>query len=256
MSAAEGRAVFSANFFAPIKPHKVSQQLINVIRQAIVAGEIEEGDKLPNEQDLMHNFSVSRQTMREALCALETMGLIKVRPGLGGGAFVTGVDIVVARDGLTNFLVGKEFTVHHITEVRLALEPTAAMTAATSMSEEEKGNLRTILDQCRETLARGGDPTSLRRMEITFHEMIVRATRNPIWMLLHNFAEHVLWDVKTRLKTKSAFSVQVLRMHDAILDAIERGDPEEAKECMCRDIRHVEAALEDIVEENAKLKLQ
>jgi GntR family transcriptional repressor for pyruvate dehydrogenase complex len=246
----------ATNFFAPIKPHKVSQQLINVIRQAIVTGEIEEGEKLPNEQDLMHSFSVSRQTMREALCALETMGLIKVRPGLGGGAFVTGVDIAVARDGLTNFLVGKEFTIRHITDVRLALEPSAAMTAATSMSEEEKGSLRVILDQCRDAIASGEDPASLRRMEISFHEMIVRATRNPIWMLLHNFAEHVLWDVKTQLKTQSAFSVQVLQKHYAILDAIERGDPEEAREFMCQDIRQVETALEGIAKENEKLRLQ
>lgn len=231
--------------FSPIKPQKVSQQIIDLIRSSILANAAE-GEKLPNERALMQNFKVSRQTIREALCGLETMGLIKLRPGLGGGAFVTGVDIQVARNGLHNFLFGKDFSIHHITEVRLALEPSAAMLAASSMSAGDKENLTVILHDCHKAIEREDDPAILRRLEIAFHASIVRATGNPIWVLLHDFVEHLLWDVKTQLKTRSEFSSQVLLMHEDILEAIMSGDAAAASERMRQDITRVEQYLMNI----------
>ena len=226
-----------------VRPKKISHQLISVIRKAILSGEIEEGEKLPNEQDLMRNFSVSRQTMREALCALETMGLIKLRAGLGGGAFVTEVDIQVARDGLSNFLFDKDFNIQHITEVRLALEPNAAFIAATTMLDQDLEMLSDILKKCRIAIEQEEEVENLRHMEIDFHASIVKATNNPIWILLHDFVEHLLWDVKTQLKTKSEFSSQVLVMHEKILGALVRRDPESACALMRQDIMEVHDSL-------------
>ena len=242
--------------FSPIKPQKVSQQIINVIRSLILSNELGGGAKLPNEQALMQGFKVSRQTIRESLCALETMGLIKLRPGLGGGAFVTGVDLKVARNGLSNFLFDKDFTIHHLTEVRLTLEPSAAMHAASSMPAEAVRELAEILDKCRNAIEREGDPIGLRRLEIEFHASIVRSTGNPIWVLLQDCVEHFLWDVKAQLCTQSDFSSKVLRMHESILEAITRGDAVAAGECMREDILWVAQDLSRIAEEQGRLSFQ
>ncbi len=238
-----------------IKPQKASQQIIDKIRHAILEKDLEAGQKLPSEPELMRYFGVSRQTMREALCALETMGLLKIRAGLGGGAFVSEVDLKVARSSLSNFLYGKDFSLNHITEVRLALEPGAAMHAAAHMLPEDKLDLHDILDNCRSAIERGDDLSRLRRLEIAFHARIVQATENPIWMLLHDFAESVLWDVKTQLKTQSDFSVRVLHMHENILDAIDKGDAEAAAEFMRNDIVQVEESLARIAGEQSRLRL-
>ena len=242
--------------FSPIKLQKVSQQIIDVIRNSILSNAFAEGEKLPNERNLMDNFKVSRQTIREALCGLETMGLIKLRPGLGGGAFVTGVDVKVARNGLHNFLFGKDFTIHNIAEVRLALEPSAAMLAASSMSTADKEALAGILDDCRQAIEREDDPARLRRLETAFHASIVRATGNPIWVLLHDFVEHLLWDVKTQLKTRSEFSSRVLLMHEDILEAITSGDASAAGELMRQDITQVAQYLMNIAENQGRLYFQ
>ena len=243
-------------FFFPIKPQKMPQQIINVIRSLILSNELEEGAKLPNEQMLMQGFKVSRQTIRESLCALEAMGLIKLRPGLGGGAFVTGVDLKMARNALSNFLFNKNFTIHHLTEVRLALEPSAAVHAASSMSADAVNELAEILDKCRKAIEREDDPVELRRLEIEFHASIVRSTGNPIWLLLQDCVEHFLWDVKVQLRTQNDFSFKVLRMHESILEAITRGDAVAASECMREDILWVAQGLSRIAEEQGRLSFQ
>ncbi len=246
--------MFSQDRPDPVKPQKASRQIIDKIRGAILENELETGRKLPNEPELMRHFGVSRQTMREALCALEAMGLLKIRAGIGGGAFVSEVGVGVARGFLSNFLCGKDFSLRHITEVRLALEPGAAFRAATQMSREDKLDLHDIVGNCRRAIERGDDISRLRRMEISFHARIVQATDNPIWMLLHDFAENLLWDVKTQLKTQSDFSLRVLEMHESILAAIDAGDAQSAEEFMRKDIVQVEEALAKIAGD-ARLRL-
>ena len=235
--------MFNAKDYEPIKTQKVSQQIIDRIRGAILRRDLESGQKLPNEPVLMRQFGVSRQTMREALCALESMGLLKLRAGSGGGAFVSEVGLDVARLGLSNFLYGKDFSIRHIGEVRLALEPRAAELAAVYFSPVEKRELRDLLEEDREAIERGDDVARVRRLEIAFHTYIVQATKNPIWILLHDFAENLLWDVKTQLKTQDGFSRQVLRMHERIMDAIDAENAELAASCMRQDIIEVEDAL-------------
>ena len=58
----------------------------------------------------MHTFNVSRQTLREALRVLEVQGLLEIRAGSGGGAFVAEVDLETAQMGLINFFHDKNST--------------------------------------------------------------------------------------------------------------------------------------------------
>jgi GntR family transcriptional repressor for pyruvate dehydrogenase complex len=238
------------------KRQKLSQQIISEVRNAIISGKIEPGDRLPTEQELLRNFGVSRLTIREALCGLETIGLLKVNPGLGGGAVVTDVGVETARDGLVNFIFDKNFTIQHLTDVRLNFEPTAARKAANAMSAEKKQELRDILNDCRKKIRAKDEPASLRRLEIYFHTAIIKSTSNPILILLHEFVEYLLWDVKTKLKTDSVFSKSVLKAHEKILAALLQEDADAAEECMRVDILQVHKSLMKIVDsQTVKLRI-
>src|SRR3954452_24826625 len=72
----------------PGKRREKPQQVADELRQLIVAGELEEGEMLGSEPDLIERFGVSRPSMREALRILETEGLISVRRGVFGGVVV------------------------------------------------------------------------------------------------------------------------------------------------------------------------
>src|SRR2546428_13929642 len=75
--------------FSPVTVARASSSIADQIRTAIVTGQLKEGSRLPPERELAEQFGVSRVTVRDALRALEAMGLIQVRVGARGGAFVT-----------------------------------------------------------------------------------------------------------------------------------------------------------------------
>lgn len=250
-----GKSMFSTAEADVLRPQKVSQQIISKIRNAILSNTMQPGAKLPNEAQLMQHFGVSRQTMREALCALESMGLLNIKTGLHGGAYVRPVDMDVAQTSLSNFLFGRDFTIAHITEVRLCFEPHAARVASQSMSAEDKSSLRQLLEQCRQTLEEDGDIKHLRALEMSFHECIVRATGNPVFMLMHAFSEKLLGNIKERLKTQRDFSLSVLACHERILEALERGDADGAEEFMRLDIQHVAQSLNQLADEEISIHL-
>src|SRR3954454_1177452 len=77
------------DLFAPITVARASSSIADQIRAAIVGGRLNQGERLPPERELAEQFGVSRVTVRDALRALEAMGLIEVRVGARGGAYVT-----------------------------------------------------------------------------------------------------------------------------------------------------------------------
>ena len=67
--------------FAPARRLRTLDDVFLQIRDAILAGQIAEGARLPNERDLAERFEVGRPTVREALRSLETLGIVDIRPG-------------------------------------------------------------------------------------------------------------------------------------------------------------------------------
>src|SRR5215212_8841337 len=75
--------------FAPVAVTRASASIADQIRKAIVGGRLREGARLSPERELAEQFGVSRVTVRDALRSLEAAGLVEVRVGARGGAFVT-----------------------------------------------------------------------------------------------------------------------------------------------------------------------
>src|SRR5437763_15699682 len=68
---------------APIKSTRIYQEIVRQVKAMIAEGRLKSGDQLPPERDLAEKFVVSRTSVREALRALESLGLIEIRPGEG-----------------------------------------------------------------------------------------------------------------------------------------------------------------------------
>src|SRR3954453_3792311 len=78
-----------ANLFNPVNDRRISELIVDQVRQLIRQQQLNPGDRLPAERDLCERFGVSRVTVREALRVLEANGLVEIRVGARGGAFVT-----------------------------------------------------------------------------------------------------------------------------------------------------------------------
>lgn len=78
--------------FDRIRRVRSFEEVVEQVRAAIASRSIEAGERLPSERELAEQFGVSRATLREALRALEALGLLEIRPGARGGAFATSPD--------------------------------------------------------------------------------------------------------------------------------------------------------------------
>ena len=201
--------------FTIARTSTITQKIIDQIRTAILAGKLKPGDILPPEKELTEQFGVSKQTLRESLRALEHMGLIDVRKGIGGGAHIVEVDIEVTKQSLANFLYFKDLTIENLSELRKLIEPHAAGKAAEHISKEDLEELGKLNETARDNL----NNNLLEEMshdEINFHRVIAQNTGNPILILILDFVENLLEDFKKVLKPDLAFSKSVLDAHDKI----------------------------------------
>src|SRR5580692_13164707 len=110
------------DLFSPVSMGRISEVIVEQIRQLMRAGELRPGDRLPAERELCENFGVSRVTVREALRMLESSGLVEIRVGARGGAFVTAPTSDRVGDGLADLLSLSVINAGDVTEVRLILE--------------------------------------------------------------------------------------------------------------------------------------
>src|SRR3954462_6200317 len=95
----------AAALFSPVVTGRVSAEIVGRIKAAIRGGALAPGDQLPPERDLTKQLGVSRVSVRDALRMLEANGLIEVRVGARGGAFVTAPGPQLVGEGLADMLL-------------------------------------------------------------------------------------------------------------------------------------------------------
>ena len=110
------------NYFKEIKPVRAYDAVAKQIEDAILCGRLKPGNKLPPEREVIRLFNISRRTLREALRILEQKGLIQVKLGAQGGAFV--IDNVPRRicESLNLLIRQKKITPSDLTEFRIQAE--------------------------------------------------------------------------------------------------------------------------------------
>jgi GntR family transcriptional repressor for pyruvate dehydrogenase complex len=230
--------------FKPVRQEKVSLHIIDQIRRAIVEGKLRPGDTLPSEREMTVTFGVSKHTLREALRALEAMGLLDIRKGAGGGPVVVEVDRVALNDSLINFFTFKKVTIGDLTEVRRLLEPHLARHAAQTMTPQDVAELEGLNQACEEILARGESIIGGRE-EIEFHTRLAETTGNQVLIAILYFVNRFLAQLKLDFKPGLDFSRQILVRHREIVEAIAAGDGDAASEIMLRHVTEVEDELRE-----------
>ena len=113
----------------------LSQAVSAAVLERIRSGEFAPGDRLPTEKMLMEEYGVGRNSVREAVQALVTLGLVEVRPGRG--ATVIGIESVNALDTETLSALLKEEAVDDLCAFRRLLESEASACAAVNATDDE-----------------------------------------------------------------------------------------------------------------------
>lgn len=169
----------SALGFAPITPQRAFEEIANQIRELVANGKLKPGDRLPAERELSAKFNVSRNTLREALRALELSGMIELRKGATGGAFVLPGSSGVIVNGLRDLYHLGAITPQHLTEARIWISSVVVRVACERLTEQD-------LQQLEENVAaaaaaqKAGNFEERAELHNQFHILLASATRNPI----------------------------------------------------------------------------
>jgi GntR family transcriptional repressor for pyruvate dehydrogenase complex len=165
--------------FKPVKTKKIYEEVIEQVKQLIVDGKLQPGDKLLSERELSERLSVSRASIREAFSALEIMGIITIRPG--EGSFVRQVSFEGMLEPLSFLLHVDIDDVMKLLEVRKILEVEIAALAAERATDEDIEDIRQALNRMVEEVNAGeiGDSA-----DAEFHFAILKAAHNPILIKL------------------------------------------------------------------------
>lgn len=165
--------------FQPIAQSRAIDEVAAQIRQLIAQGHLRPGDRLPPERELAVQLKVSRNTLREALRALEHVGILVLRKGATGGAFILPGSSDAVVNGFRDLYYLGAITPQELTEARVWISEVVVRVACERATEQDFDQL----DANIEAMARSDteDQFETRQMlNRQFHLILARSTRNPI----------------------------------------------------------------------------
>jgi len=203
----------------PIKSARIYEEIVRQVKQLIAAGRLKSGDRLPPERDLAEKFVVSRTSVREALRALESRGLIEIRAG--DGAFVRDISVETLIEPLALVILPHREAVGELFEARRLLEPAIATLAARRATPAEIAEMERILEAQGKEVAEGRTGVA---QDAAFHAALAGSAHNRAISRIVN----ALMDLLTQSREESLQTpgrpARSHRDHLRILEAIRRRD--------------------------------
>ena len=184
----------SRELFSRLNVGRISGMIVDQIRLLVRDGHLVPGDRLPSERELCERFGVSRVTVREALRVLEANGLITIKVGARGGAFITTPTSERVGEGIADLLTLSKITATEVTEARRVFELGIVPLVCERADDEDTRALLEICDRSDAALAAGTYSMSL---SAEFHVRVARATHNTaIEMLVQSFHGPMLMSLR------------------------------------------------------------
>jgi GntR family transcriptional regulator, transcriptional repressor for pyruvate dehydrogenase complex len=176
------------------KRPRVAEDAAEAIRRFIVDQQLSPGDMLPSERQIQQQLQISRASVREALRLLQMMGLVEARHGKG--LFVSGSNLLPMVDAYVNTIrLVDEDSFGHLLDVREALELGAADLAAKLRTPDDLQRLEAVLTVAKHRVQTGG---SALKEDLGFHDLLIKATHNPLLERLYSCIAPFLLEVRTR----------------------------------------------------------
>ena len=164
--------------FQRASPRRAFEDVVQQIRDAIVQGRLQPGDRLPSQREMKEMFQVSRATVMEALRVLEKADLITIRPGATGGAFVSHATSETVAEALLLLLTLEGVSLQELAEFRERVEGGTAFWAAQRAGEEGIRLLEHRLEELRELAARKTPWAVFLAEEMKFHWCVAEQSGN------------------------------------------------------------------------------
>lgn len=230
--------------FQRIRSQRLYEQIVQQVQELVRTGQLSPGGQLPSERELSEQLGVSRAAVREALSAMELMGLLEVRPG--EGTFIRKIDheALIRPLAMVLAVAHDETLGREILEVRKALEAESAALAALRAEPDDVEAIAQALREMEANLQVGatGDEA-----DWNFHLAVARGAGNGLllrlMLTLSDILRESVRDYRRQLARIPGRIEQILEEHRAVYEAIRNRDPEAARRNMLAHLAGVETTL-------------
>ncbi|MER7797127.1 GntR family transcriptional regulator [Microbacterium sp. NPDC096154] len=180
--------------FQPTKPRRAVDDIIEQVRVMLDEGTLTPGMKLPSEREFAEQLAVSRNTVREALRMLEVAGLITIKRGATGGAYVVDSNTQAITQSLVDGMTLTKYTLLDIIEARIAIETSAVIKVVENATDDELDELDELVAQSA-AIDPQADWEGRLASYFRFHDRLIELSGNPIFPViarpLHEMANRV-----------------------------------------------------------------
>jgi DNA-binding FadR family transcriptional regulator len=216
--------------FQPVRVVRASDEVVQQIRARIFDGKLGPGDQLPPEKALARQFGLSRITVRDGLRVLESQGLIEIRVGARGGAFVARPSPQPVSESLANMLRLQRTAIRQLVEARLVVEPQVAALAAQRATARDKRAMAQAIESARAGRA-ARDPYFIPH-SVAFHIALAEAAKNEVLLFTVSSFRTLFHEALARLLPANDMARRAIDDHEQILAAITDRDAERARRLM------------------------
>lgn len=216
--------------FLPIRTKRTFEKIEDQIRESFYSGVFKPGDRLPSERDLAGQFRTGRMVVREALRTLEQSGLIHIKHGSNGGAFIKEIDASVITRSISDMVNTGNVTIRDLTEVRLGIEKVILEFAIKRITDEELDLIKKNIEATEKEESKGIRPT---KHYFEFHLLLAKSSKNPLFETIVESVMNVVASFLEKLRiNKKEYGRGVLDYHKQIYQAIQDRDGLAAKEIL------------------------
>lgn len=224
--------------FQRVRVGKVSEEVVKQVQEAIFSGQLEPGDRLPSERDLAEQFGLSRMSVRLALRTLESAGLVEIKVGSSGGAFIRAHNFDPLRATLASMLRSKKASILDLAEARKIVETATAELAAQRATAEDLKALRECVEAARRSFESGD--LNYGPHSVNFHAALARAAKNHVLDLTVQSFRASFSDVLEKLLPTQDMAEKALADHWEMYKAIEAHDSARARQLMSEHLAYFE----------------
>jgi GntR family transcriptional repressor for pyruvate dehydrogenase complex len=243
--------------FSPIKEKRTFERVSSKIKGLILAGTLQPGDKLPSEIELAQQFSVSRQTIREALRILELSGFITVQKGGKGGPVIRDTILSTIGNLFLDAFQMEKISLDELTSARLDMERVVLHRAMDQADEQDLSLLRENVAAARKKIENQAVAVE---ENIEFHNLLARASKNHLFVIILGSITAATRDLLSRLTLGTeegarslacdegtVKSANAVRHHEQILDAMAQGNGIQAIRLMEEHLLELDTRLRALI---------
>ena len=231
----------AATLTAPLCRKTVSELVVQRILDLVRDGSLKAGDKLPPERDLSQSLDVSRPTLREALRALQILGVLEIRHG--GGVYVTSLDPAELLSPFDLFVTLDARNMAELFDARIQYEPLIARLAAERMDDAGVARLAELVSA---QLAAPEDAEVFHDTDVEFHKSILDASGNLFLSRIGKLLQVLGDQGRQAFQKRAGVRLRSIEDHRAILAAFQARDPDEAHRTMQAHMTNVRSALREV----------